>query len=86
MSTLNYGRNSKPFFNESDGLFITKPFDVANYLKGFLISKVGKHRQELPKTNSEQSYSCIKKLIMKEKHCKFEFCQVSVGDVENYCY
>ena len=65
-------------FIKSDGLFITKPFDVANYFNDHFI---GKRRQEMPTTNSEPSYLCIKKLITKEKHCKFEFCKVSVGEV-----
>ena len=75
-------RHSTPYFIESDGLFITKQFDVANYLNDYFIGKVGKLRQEIPKTNSEPSYSCIKKQIMKEKHCNFTFCKVSVGEVE----
>ena len=43
---------------ESDGLFITKQFDVANKVYDYFIGKLS---QEMPKTNSEQSYSCIKK-------------------------
>ena len=66
--------NSTPSFIESDGLVITKPFDVANYFYNYFIGKVGKLRQEMPTTNSEQLYSCMKKRIMKEKQCKFEFC------------
>ena len=52
--------NSTPSFIESDGLFITKPFDVANYFNDYFIGKVGKLRQEMPTTNSEQLYLCIK--------------------------
>ena len=48
-------------FIESEVLFITKPFDVANYFNDYFIGKVGKLRQEMPTTNSEQLYSCIKK-------------------------
>ena len=63
-STLNeiMGRktNSTQPFIESDGLFIKKPFDVANYFNDSLIGKVGKPRQEMPTTNSEQLFSCIK--------------------------
>jgi hypothetical protein len=84
-STLNevMGRmtNSTPSFIESDGLFITKPFDVAKLFNDYFIGKVSKLRQETPTTNSEQLYSCIKKRIMKEKHCKLQFCNVSVGEV-----
>ena len=46
MSTLNemMGRktNLTPSFIESDGLFITKPFDDANYFNYHFIGKVGK--------------------------------------------
>ena len=57
-------QNSTPYFIKSDGLFITKPFEVANYSNDYLIGKVGKLRQEIPPTNREQIYSCTKKLIM----------------------
>ena len=64
-STLNeiMGRktNWSPSFIESDGLFITKPFDIANYFNDYFIGKVGKLRQEMPTMNNEPSYSCIEK-------------------------
>ena len=88
MSTLNeiMGRKTKstPSFIESDSLIITKPFDVGNYLMiiDYFIGKVGKLRQEMPTTNSEQLYSCVKKQIIKGKQCKFEFCKFSVGEVD----
>ena len=78
-STLNeiMGRktNSTAFI-ESSGSIITKPFDVNDYLNG----QRGQIQAE--NANSEPSYSSIKNLIMKEKHCKFEFCKVSVGEVD----
>ena len=78
------GRKTTPTFIETDGLFITKPFDVANYINDYLIVNVDTLRQEMPTTNSEPSYLCIKKtIIMKVKHCKVEFWKVSVGEVEN---
>ena len=42
---------------------------VANSFNDYFIGKVGKLRQEMPTTNSEQLYSPIKKII-KEKHWK----------------
>ena len=49
----------------------------------WLIGKVGKLKQEMPMRNSEQLYSCIKKTNNGRKAvCKFEFCKVSVGEVE----
>jgi hypothetical protein len=53
--------NPIPSFIETDGLFITKQFDGANYLDDYIIGKVAKQMQEIPTTNSEPSYSCIKK-------------------------
>ena len=44
--------NSTPSFIKSDGLFITKPFDVANYLNDYFIGKVGKRRQEMLTMNN----------------------------------
>jgi hypothetical protein len=49
--------NSTPSFIESDGLFITKPFNIATYVYDYFIVIVGKLRQEMPTTNSEPSYS-----------------------------
>jgi hypothetical protein len=65
--------------NKSDGLLITKPFDAANYFNDYFIGKVGKLRQEMPITNHR--IHALKK-IMEEKHYKFEFCKVHVGEVE----
>jgi hypothetical protein len=48
------------FFIDSDGLFIMKPFDDANYFNDYFIGKVEKLRQQMSTTNSEQLYSCIK--------------------------
>jgi hypothetical protein len=56
--------NSTPSFIKSDALFITKPFDVANYFNDFFIDKVGKLRQEMPSTNSEASYSYLSYLFI----------------------
>ena len=54
---------STPFFIKSDGLFITKPFDVANYFNDYFIGKVDKLRQEMPTANSEPPYSNFVKLV-----------------------
>ena len=36
------GRKTNVTFIESDALFITQPFDVANYFNDYFIGKVGK--------------------------------------------
>jgi hypothetical protein len=40
--------NLTPSFIESDGLFITKPFDFAKYFNYYLIGKVGQLRHVMP--------------------------------------
>lgn len=74
--------NSTPSSIESNGSFITKPSDIANYFNNHFIEKVCKLRQEIPKSNCEQFYSCIKDQIMKNKKCTFELCKVSEEDVK----
>ena len=76
-STLNYifGKkdNSAPSFIESDGSFITKPTDIANYLNYFFIGKISKHRDAMPATNADTTHPNISDQIMKDKNCTFEF-------------
>jgi hypothetical protein len=50
-----------------------KIFHVDNYLNDYFTGKVGKLCTVL----------MYEKLIMNVKHCKFEFCKVSVGEVEH---
>jgi hypothetical protein len=45
-------RHSTPSVIESDELFITKSFDVANYLNDYFLGKVDKFKQE--HANTEQ--------------------------------
>ena len=59
--------NSTPSFIESDALFITKPFDVANYFTDYLIGEVGNLRQEMPTTNSETIVFMHKKMNNERK-------------------
>ena len=39
--------NSAPSFIESDGSFITKPADIANYFNDFFIGKISKLRHDI---------------------------------------
>ena len=81
-STLNYilGKkaNSDPSFIESDGFFITKPNDIANYFNDFFIGKISKRRDDMPATNADTTHPSISDQIMKNKHCYLEFRKVSV--------
>ena len=72
----------KPSFIESDGSFITKPTDIANYFNYFFIGKISKLRDDMPATNSDTIHPSISDQIMKDKNCTFEFLQVSVEEVK----
>lgn len=78
--TLNniMGRNSNmhAFFIETDGTFITKPYDIANYFNNYFISKVDKLRNAMCKTNDNVAYIIIKVDIIREKQGMFVFQQV----------
>lgn len=65
-------------FIEADGLFITKPFDIAKHFNNFFVDKISKLRHDMQPTNTKPSYSCIMDQIIKDEHCSFEFRKVSV--------
>ena len=44
--------NSAPSFIESDGSFITKPTDIANYFNDYLIEEIIKLRHDMTATNA----------------------------------
>ena len=60
-------------FVDSDGSFITKPTDIANYFNDFFIGKMSKLRHDMPATNADTTRPSISDLITKDKHCRFEF-------------
>ena len=72
MMTLNniMGRknNSTPSFIESEGAYITKPLDIANYFNNYFIDKVENLRQGMPKSSCERSYVNIRDIIVKNKN------------------
>lgn len=74
--------NSTTSFIESEGAFITKPLDIANYFNDYFMGKVSTLRQGMPTSSCESSYLCIKKQIMKDKNCTFELRKVSIDEVE----
>ena len=80
---IDYGQKDKfnSIFHPIRWLIHHEKFDVANYFIDNFIGKVGKLRQEMPTTNSEQLYSCILKKY-ERKALQVEFCKVSVGEVE----
>ena len=60
--------NSAPSFIESDGSFITKVTDIANYFNVFFIGKISKFREDMPATNADTTHPSISDQIMKDKH------------------
>ena len=58
--------NSTPSFVESEGSFITKPTDIANYFNYFFIGKIGKLRHDMPATNADTTHPSISDQIMKD--------------------
>ncbi len=55
------GRNKKPTpsFLETDGTFITKAVDMANYINNYFIDKVGKSMNNMPIIDNELSHLLI---------------------------
>lgn len=56
ISIMGRGDASAPSYIESEGTFITKPSEIANYFNDYFTDKVGKLRQQMPKFNWEISY------------------------------
>ena len=81
---LNSGKKGKlsSSFIESDGSFITKPTDIANYFNDFFIGKISKLRHDMPATNADTTHPSISDQIMKDKHCHFKFRKVSVEEAK----
>jgi hypothetical protein len=47
----------------------------------FFIGKISKLRHDMPATNADTTQPSITDQIMKDKHCNFEICKVSVDEV-----
>ena len=73
--------NSAPSFIESDGSFIPKPTDIANYFNNFFICKISKFRDDMPATNADTTQS-ISDQIMKDNNLTLEFRRVRVEEVK----
>ena len=71
---------SVPFI-ESDGSFITKPTDIANYMNDFFIGKISKLRLDMPATNVDTTHPSISDQMIKDKHYNFEFHKVKMEEV-----
>ena len=61
---------------------MTKPTQIANYFNDYFVNKVSKLREKMDCIVDSNSDELIKKFIMKDKLCNFEFNQVNVVQVE----
>lgn len=79
---LGKSKTTCPSFIEANGLFITKPLEIANHFNNFFIEKVEKLRIGMKSSEGELSKKLIKETIMKNKGCTFGFTSVSSLEVE----
>lgn len=68
-------------FIQSDGVFITKPYEIANYFNNFFIGKVDKLRNNMQSSDGAVSNKLISNGIMENNNCHFEFQQISTDVV-----
>lgn len=86
-STLNelMGKKTRsdPTFLEGDGIYLTKPREIANYLSQSFTNKIKKLRNAM-EVRQEEKITCqlIRKYIMQTKNCTFEFAEVTEDDVK----
>ena len=57
---------------ESDGVFLTKPSDIANYFNDYFINKVKTLREKMDNTVSDY-LKPIREHVMSGKSCTFHF-------------
>lgn len=75
--------NKVPSFIEVEGVFITKPRDIANYFNNFFINKVESITSQMqPTSGISDSNLIIKNKIMNGKTCGFQFKKITVGEME----
>lgn len=59
------GTKTAPSYFEKEGLFLSKPADIANYMQNNFIERVDNLINKIPKVDSGSSYKFIKHRIMK---------------------
>lgn len=69
-------------FVESDDVYPSKLFHIANYFYDYFVSKVSNLRQSMISTLNSSSELLINERIMRCKSCTFEFHSVDVVMVE----
>jgi hypothetical protein len=73
-------KNGCASFVEANGVFLTKPLDIANYFNDFFTNNVKNIRQNMCCTNSN-TLNVITNEIMKDKICTFKFQCVTTENV-----
>ena len=73
---------SASFIETDNGVFISKPKEMSNYLNKFFVEKVENLRGGFCTNVKNKSCLLIDDLIMKGKHCTFEFNSVEIKEVE----
>lgn len=70
-------------FVDSEGMFLTKPSDTANYFNDFFINKVYALRQNMDNTDSDY-LKHIKNNVMLDKNCTLLFSSVDEWEVRKF--
>lgn len=76
------GKNTTASYIETDGAFITKPQDIANYFNNYFTSKIQILRNAMRATEDMEPQTIIKDYIMMGKRCMFKFHNVEKQYVE----
>ncbi len=82
-SLLGKSHRPTPSFLETEGLFLTKSTETANYLNNYFIKKIKDLRNNFKDMDNESSYVLIRDKIMLGKNCKFNFDTVNISRIEN---
>ncbi|KAI8507846.1 hypothetical protein Bbelb_140860 [Branchiostoma belcheri] len=80
---LGKNRNQPPCVVEQDGAYLTRAEDVAEYFNHFFTQKVDSLRNGLNSEMGDNLLTLIKREIMENNHCKFEFSPVNVEEVHS---
>lgn len=75
-------RNITPSYLEKEGLFLTKPADIANHIQNYFVDKINKLSTEMPVMENGNFNELINNRIMAGKNCQFAFSQVSESYIE----
>ena len=75
---------SSPAYIETDGTFLTKPDQIANYFNDFFLAKVNQLRSNMTQKGPNISNFLIEDKIMSNKVCSFAMKNVSAAKIEDF--